>query len=196
MKKKYNTYSHNISDKLVKLLLTFVTFFSVSILFLIMIFLFKEGLPVFKVVSIKDFILGKQWYPTSTPPKFGILPLIAASLSVTFLSAIIAVPFSLAIAIYLSEIASNGIKQIFKPTIELIASIPSVVIGFFGMVVFAPFLQNIFKIESGLNLFNAAIMLSFMSIPTIASISEDAISSVPSSLKEASYALGATRWET
>ena len=196
MKKKYNTYSHNISDKLVKLLLTFVTFFSVSILFLIMIFLFKEGLPVFKVVSIKDFILGKQWYPTSTPPKFGILPLIAASLSVTFLSVIIAVPFSLAIAIYLSEIASNGIKQIFKPTIELIASIPSVVIGFFGMVVFAPFLQNIFKIESGLNLFNAAIMLSFMSIPTIASISEDAISSVPSSLKEASYALGATRWET
>ena len=161
-----------------------------------MIFLFKEGLPILKHLSIGDFTFGTEWYPTSGNPRFGIFPLIIASLSVTALASLIAIPFSLAVAIYLSEIASKSAKEIFKPMIEIIASIPSVVIGFFGMVVVAPFLMNHFDIDSGLNLFNASIMLAFMVIPIIASISEDAISSVPLSLKEASYALGATRWQT
>ncbi len=166
------------------------------VLFTIMIFLFKEGLPILKHLSVGDFIFGTEWYPTSGNPRFGIFPLIIASLSVTALASLIAIPFSLAVAIYLSEIASKSAKEIFKPMIEIIASIPSVVIGFFGMVVVAPFLMNHFDIDSGLNLFNASIMLAFMVIPIIASISEDAISSVPLSLKEASYALGATRWQT
>jgi phosphate transport system permease protein len=166
------------------------------VLFTIMIFLFKEGIPILKHLSVTDFIFGKEWYPTSGNPRFGIFPLIIASLSVTALASLIAIPFSLAVAIYLSEIASKSAKEIFKPMIEIIASIPSVVIGFFGMVVVAPFLMNHFDIDSGLNLFNASIMLAFMVIPIIASISEDAISSVPLSLKEASYALGATRWQT
>ncbi|HOK02890.1 MAG TPA: phosphate ABC transporter permease subunit PstC [Spirochaetota bacterium] len=166
------------------------------VLFTIMIFLFKEGLPILKHLSIGDFTFGTEWYPTSGNPRFGIFPLIIASLSVTALASLIAIPFSLAVAIYLSEIASKSAKEIFKPMIEIIASIPSVVIGFFGMVVVAPFLMNHFDIDSGLNLFNASIMLAFMVIPIIASISEDAISSVPLSLKEASYALGATRWQT
>jgi phosphate transport system permease protein len=187
---------HNVSDRIVKYIFAVIGFLSVSFLFLIMIFLFKEGLPVFNVVSVKDFLFGTSWYPTSQPPKFGTLPLIVASLSVTFIGAIIAVPFSLGISIYLSELAPSFVREIVKPAIELIASIPSVIIGFFGMVVVAPFLQDHFDIDTGLNLFNASIMLAFMAIPTIASISEDALSSVPVSLKEASYALGANRWQT
>nr|HPR37889.1 phosphate ABC transporter permease subunit PstC [Spirochaetota bacterium] len=137
-----------------------------------------------------------EWYPTSENPRFGVLPLIVASVSVTMLASLISIPLSLAVAIYLAELAGSRIREIVKPVVEIIASIPSVVIGFFGMVVIAPFLMNKFNIDSGLNMFNAAAMLAFMAIPTIASISEDAISSVPVSLKEASYALGANRWQT
>jgi len=106
------------------------------------------------------------------------------------------VPFSLAIAIYLSELAHPTTREIIKPVIELIASIPSVVIGFFGLVVVAPFLQDKLDLDTGLNLFNASLMLAFMATPTIASIAEDAISSVPDSIKESSYALGANRLQT
>jgi phosphate transport system permease protein len=166
------------------------------VLFLIMVFLFSEGLPILREVSIQDFLFGTQWYPTSGNPRFGILPLITASVAVTLLASVFAVPLSLSIAVYLSELASNRVREIVKPAIEIIASIPSVIIGFFGMVVMAPFLQKQFDLDTGLNLFNAALMLGFMAIPTIASISEDAISSVPVSLKEASYALGANRWQT
>lgn len=166
------------------------------VLFLIMIFLFKEGVPIFKEIGIGDFLLGESWYPTSDNPRFGIFTLIVASVSVTLLASLIAVPLSLAIAVYLSELAGSLTREIVKPLIEIIASIPSVVIGFFGMVVIAPWLQESFDIDTGLNLFNASLMLAFMAVPTIASISEDAISSVPGSLKEASYALGANRWET
>ncbi|MFW5770372.1 MAG: phosphate ABC transporter permease subunit PstC [Spirochaetota bacterium] len=173
-----------------------VAFASVMILFLIMIFLFKEGIPVFEMVTVGDFLLGTEWYPTSEPERFGAFPLIIASLFVTLIACLVAIPLSLSIAIYLSELAQPVLREIIKPTIEIIASIPSVVIGFFGMVVVAPFLQNQFNLDTGLNAFNASIMLAFMAIPTIASISEDAISSVPMELKEASYALGANRWQT
>jgi phosphate transport system permease protein len=165
-------------------------------LLLIMIFLFMEGIPILKKVNLIDFIFGTAWYPTSSVPRFGIFPLIIASAVVTLLASLMAVPFSIAIAIYLSELADSVIREIIKPVIEIIASIPSVIIGFFGMVVVAPFLQNTFNLDTGLNLFNASLMLAFMAVPTIASICEDAISSVPASLKEASYALGANKWQT
>ncbi len=166
------------------------------ILSMIMFFLIKEGLPLFNDVHLFDFIYGMDWYPTSENPRFGVFPLIVASVTVTILASIIAVPLSLAIAVYLSEISGKLTREVVKPLIEIIASIPSVIIGFFGMVVVAPFLQNYFDIDTGLNMFNASLMLAFMAIPTIASISEDSISSVPVSLKEASYALGANRWQT
>lgn len=169
---------------------------SIAILLMIMGFLFAEGLPIFKDVSFTDFVFGKYWYPTSDPPDFGIFPLILASLAVTGVSAMIAIPLGVMTAIYLSELASKRVAEIVKPVVELLAALPSVVIGFFGMVIVAPFIQNLFGLATGLNLFNAAMMLAFMSIPTITSISEDAIYSVPSALKEGSLALGATRWET
>jgi phosphate transport system permease protein len=169
---------------------------SITILFMISVFLFMEGLPIFKVVSVKDFIFGSYWYPTSDPPDFGIFPLIIGSVVVTILSAVVSIPLGVMSAVYLAEIARVKIREIVKPIVELLAALPSVVIGFFGMVIVAPFLQNVLDIPTGLNIFNASLMLAFMSVPTICSISEDAIYSVPTNLKEASLALGATHLET
>lgn len=169
---------------------------SIAILLFIMIFLFMEGLPIFRIVSPGEFLLGHYWYPTSDPADFGIFPLIIASLSVAALSSVIAIPLGVMTAVYLAELASPKVAEFVKPMVELLAALPSVVIGFFGMVVVAPFLQYVFEIPTGLNLFNSAMMLAFMSIPTICSLSEDAIYSVPKGLKEGSLALGATHWET
>jgi phosphate transport system permease protein len=169
---------------------------SVTVLLMITLFLFVEGIPIFGKVSVKDFVFGQYWYPTSDPPDFGIFPLIVGSLAVTFLSALMSIPLGVMTALYLAEIATPRIREWAKPLVELLAALPSVVIGFFGMVVVAPFLQQVFDIATGLNLFNAALMLAFMSIPTICSISEDAIYSVPNNLREASLALGATHLET
>jgi len=183
-------------EKSVQKIFFLIAMASITTLFLIMVFLFREGLPIFKTVSVKEFVFGHYWYPTSEPPDFGIFPLIIASLSVTVASAAISIPLGVMTAVYLAEIASKKVSEIAKPVVELLAALPSVVIGFFGMVLVAPFLQKVFNIPTGLNMFNAALMLAFMSIPTICSISEDAIHSVPVALKEASMALGATHLET
>jgi phosphate transport system permease protein len=169
---------------------------SILILALISLFLFTEGLPIFGKISVTDFLFGEYWYPTADPPDFGIFPLILGSFAVTALASVVAIPLGVMTAVYLAEIASSRIREIIKPVVELLAALPSVVIGFFGMVIVAPFLQNTFDLATGLNIFNAGIMLAFMSIPTICSISEDAIFSVPNNLREASLALGATQWET
>ena len=169
---------------------------SITTLTLIVVFLFMEGLPIFSKVSVKDFLLGHYWYPTDEPSDFGIFPLIVASIAVTVVSSLMSIPLGVMTAIYLAEVASFRLREWVKPIVELLAALPSVVIGFFGMVIVAPFLQSVFDIPTGLNLFNASLMLAFMSVPTICTISEDAIFSVPKELKEASLALGATHWET
>lgn len=185
-----------IKEVIVKGVFLFLALSSVFALAFIVIFLFKEGVPIFKKVSLNTFLFAKEWYPTDEPPAFGTSSLIIGSLLVTFFSSLMAVPLGVLSAIYISELARPFIKEILKPTIELLAALPSVVIGFFGMVVVAPFLQRAFDLPTGLNAFNAALMLALMSIPTIASISEDALHSVPLDLREASFALGATKWET
>ena len=174
----------------------FTALVSIIALGLIMVYLFLEGLPIFQKVSLGDFVFGSAWYPTFDPPEFGIFPLIVASIAVTALSSLIAIPLGVMTAVYLAEIATPRTRSMVKPLVELLAALPSVVIGFFGMVVVAPYLQDTFDLPTGLNLFNAALMLAFMSVPTICSVSEDAIYAVPGDLKEASLALGATHWET
>jgi phosphate transport system permease protein len=183
-------------EKGIRILFFAIASASIVTLSLIVVFLFMEGLPIFGKVSLQDFIFGRYWYPTYDPPDFGIFPLIIASLSVTLVASLISIPLGVMTALYLAEIASTRLREIVKPIVELLAALPSVVIGFFGMVVVAPFLQETFNLATGLNLFNASLMLAFMSVPTICSISEDAIFSVPKELKEASLALGATHWET
>ena len=169
---------------------------SLLILFLIVLFLFREGLPIFKEVTLWDFLFGDEWYPTYQPPSYGIWPLIVGSLIVTFLSSLIAVPIGVMSAVYISEIAPAALKEVLKSVIELLAGLPSVVLGFFGMVVLAPWLQETFDLPTGLNIVNASLILALMAVPTISSISEDALYAVPKEFKEASYALGATKYET
>lgn len=188
--------SRRQKEKVIRVVFFCVALASITTLALIVVFLFMEGLPIFSRVSVQDFIFGKYWYPTDDPAEFGIFALIVASLAVTAAASAISIPLGVMTALYLAEVASARVREWVKPIVELLAALPSVVIGFFGMVVVAPFLQNAFNVATGLNLFNASLMLAFMSIPTICSISEDAIFSVPKELKEASLALGATPWET
>lgn len=183
-------------EKLIEYLLLFCASLSIIFLFGIAISLFKEGLPIFKVVDPIKFIFGKSWYPTHEPPEFGILPLILASLLVTVGALTVAVPLGIGSAIYIAELSHPRIREIIKPIVELLAGVPSVIYGFFGMVVFAPFIQRLFHIPVGLTAFTASVILGIMALPTITSIAEDAITSIPKDMKEASYALGATKWET
>lgn len=189
-------FDRKYKERVIKLSFFATATTSILILFLIMVFLFMEGLPIFQDYPVFKFLFGNEWYPTADPPDFGIFPLLLGSISVTALSSAIAIPLGVMTAIYLAEIATPRVRGYVKPIVELLAALPSVVIGFFGMVVVAPFLQEVFDIPTGLNMLNASLMLAFMSVPTICSISEDAIFSVPGELKEASLALGATHWET
>ena len=183
-------------DKHIECILFFCAFLSIIFLFGIAASLFKEGLPIFKMVNPIKFILGKSWHPTHEPPEYGILPLILASFLVTFGAMLIAVPLGVGSAIYTAELSHPRIRETIKPMIELLAGIPSVIYGFFGMVVVAPLVQKLFNIPVGLTAFTASCLLGIMALPTIISIAEDAITSVPKEIKEASYALGATKWET
>ena len=137
------------TEKAMKVLFFVIASASITILALIMLFLFREGLPIFKTVSVKNFLFGQFWYPTSDPADYGILPLILASLAVTGLSAMISIPLGIMTAIYLAEIASPRLAEIVKPVVELLAALPSVVIGFFGMVLVAPWLQDTFVYTQG-----------------------------------------------
>ncbi|MDR2075769.1 MAG: phosphate ABC transporter permease subunit PstC [Desulfovibrio sp.] len=169
---------------------------SLFILGLILVFLFMEGLPAFLRLSPREFFFNRDWYPTATPPDFGILAFLAGSAAVTVVASALAVPLGVMTAVWLTEIAPSPLRRIVKPLVELLAALPSVVVGFFGMAVVAPLLQGWLDLDTGLNLMNAGMMLAFMSVPTICSVSEDALFAVPRSLREASLALGATRWET
>ena len=169
-----------------------------SIIFVILIFgfLLKEGFAFFKDFGILKFIFGKFWYPTSDPAQFGILSLIVGSVFVTVGACAIAVPIGVMAALYISEIAPKGVRDVLKSFVELMAAIPSVVIGFVGMVTIVPLVRSIFDIPTGLTAFTGSVMLAFMAMPTIVTISEDAIRSVPWSYKEGALALGATKWQT
>ena len=183
-------------EVIIRRILAVVAGCSLLFLALIMLFLFMEGLPLFGTIAPLDFFRGMYWYPTAEPPEFGILPLLAASCAVTAVASAMAVPLGIMTAVWLTEIAHPALRRICKPLIELLAALPSVVIGFFGMVIVAPLLQESLDLDTWLNLFTAGLMLAFMSVPTICSVAEDALYAVPSSLRAASLALGATRWET
>lgn len=185
-----------IKERLYKWMFTALAFSSLVFLIGIVFVLFKESLPIFSKVSIGNFIFGKFWYPTYSPPEFGILPLILASVWVTLGAVIVCLPLGVGSALYLNEIAGFKQRQVLKPVIEILAGIPSVVYGFFGMVIVTPFLQKIFNLPTGMTALNASLILGLMATPTVCSIAEDALSYVPRSFREASFAVGANRWQT
>ncbi len=150
-----------------------------------------------KNIQLSDFLLGKEWLPTATPSSlFGILPLLLGTLLVCFVAILIAVPFGLGVAVYLAEIAGERMRKFLKPTINLLAGIPSVVYGFFGLVVLAPIVQKVGSFSLGETAFTGSLILAIMALPTIIMISEDAMRNTPIAMREASYALGANQWQT
>ena len=186
----------HLKEKIIKNIFFLSSLSSILFLLGISFILFKEGLPLFREIDLKTFLWGKSWYPTYNPPEFGLLPLLLGTLWTTFGALIIAVPLGVSAAIYISELATPKIKDYLKLAIEMLTGVPSVIYGFLGIVVLGPWLQNLLDLPIGLCALTASLLLALMAIPTITSLSEEALFSVSKEYKEASYALGATRWET
>lgn len=192
-----------VSGHLGRTILFLITATSVAAVLLIFYFVIRESTPFFftetaasTITRIKEFFTDSGWYPSATTPRYGALSLIVGSLYVTTGSLIAAVPLGLLAGIYLSDIAPFFLRQICKPVIEILAAIPSVAYGFFAVMVLAPWLQTHLGFSTGTNAMNASIILAIMALPTIISVSEDAMSAIGREIREASYGLGATRAET
>ena len=170
----------------------------VIVLIGIFVLLIVKAMPAFKEIPIGEFFLKARWNPTATftNPSYGIGSMLVSTFMVSIGALVIAIPLGIGTAAYLSDIANPRVREIAKPVIEILAGIPSVVIGFLGIVLVGPIIAKIFKLSNGLNALNGSILLAVMALPTIISLTEDALKSVPLSFKEASLALGATHWQT
>ena len=160
---------------------------------LIFVFLMREALPTFNEIET-DELFNRRWYPIED--YFGILPLLFGSLVITLGAALIAIPFGLMTAVYIAEIAPRWLRELLKPLVEVLGGIPSVVLGFLGILVLAPLVRRILHVPTGLTAFTGAVLLAGMAIPTIVSVAEDALDAVPKAYRDAALALGATRWQT
>lgn len=180
-------------EQFVKWLLVAFALSSLLFLFIIFIFILAEGLPLFLKVGFKDIILGFKWAPTKG--SFGIFPMIVSSFLVTVGALLIGAPMGLSCAIYLSEYSGRRTQMILKPALELLAGIPSVVFGFLGVIYIVPLVRNYLG-GSGFSLISTSLVLGVMILPTIISISFDALMSVPKTYREGSFAMGATKWQT
>lgn len=182
-------------DRTIKYLLFASAMVSIFVVFLIALFTFKEGIPAFQRIGLVDFLLGRVWRPGQD--QFGILAMILSSVLVTIGALTLGVPLALGCAIFLAEIAPRSVREVVRPAIELLAGIPSVVYGLFGMVVLVPLVRQIPVVgNTGYGLLSASIVLAVMILPTITNISEDAIRAVPREFREGSLALGTTRLQT
>jgi phosphate transport system permease protein len=170
-----------------------VGFSTIGFVVLIFLFLLREGLPVFWEVSPGN-LFGIHWFPTFDA--FGTLPLILGSAYVTVASILIALPLGVATAVFIREVAPDWTREFLKPLIEVLAGIPSVVLGFFGMHVIAPLVRTTLNAPTGLTAFTGAVLLAYMALPTIISVAEDALDSVPKGYRDAALAMGATKWQT
>jgi phosphate transport system permease protein len=186
-----------ISEGLISVLILVCALVSVSSLLLVFGFLLGNASPFFQSYPPDQFLSGTVWDPFRPgDPTFGILPLFTATFIISLAAAVLAVPIGLGCSIYLSELANPKVKSYLKPVIEVMAGIPSVILGLFAALIMSQWIAAIFDPDSTLNALNGAIILGIMMIPIQVTISEEAMNSVPRSLREASYALGATKWET
>ena len=186
-----------IKEKSVKTILFLTSISAIFIVFAIIIFLLRDAIPFFNKINIIEFLTGTKWAPAGTRiPSYGALPLIVGSLLITLGAMVIAIPLSIGSAIFISELAPPWLKNILKPAVELLAGVPSVIFGYFGILVLVPWIMVTFNEPTGLSWLAASILLGIMAIPTITSVAEDAISSVPREYKEGSLAVGATKWQT
>jgi phosphate transport system permease protein len=192
-----------LSEFIAEKMIASIAFVSFAFIILILIFIFRESLPLVIGKAVDDFgdvglkrLISFIWMPVSNSPQYGIVPLIFGSLKVTLVSMLFAFPVAILAALYTSTFAPKFAKEIMKPTIEILAGIPSVVIGFFALTILASFFQKIFGFHYRLNAFTGGIALSLAVIPIIYTVAEDALNALPKSMREASFALGASKWET
>lgn len=177
----------------VETLIRVLGFSTVAFVFLIFLFLLREGMPAFFAVDAAN-LFGVRWYPTFD--LFGALPLILGSVLVTLTAIAIALPLGLATAVFVREVAPGWARALLKPMIEVLAGIPSVVLGFFGVTVLAPLVRQTLGLPTGLSAFTGALILAYMALPTLISVAEDALDAVPKSYRDAALAMGATHWQT
>jgi phosphate transport system permease protein len=183
-------------EKGLEMLIRFCGISTILFVFGIFFFVLREGAPILPKLDLGKFLFTPYWYPTSLgEPRYGIGALIIGTFSVTALAMIIAVPFGLGAAVFVSEFCGPRMKEMLKVVIELLAAIPSVVWGFIGLTVMNVAIQRVFNVQVGLNVLNAAILLALMSVPIMVSIGEDSLKAVPDTYREAALALGATRWQ-
>jgi len=182
----------NIIEKMLFLCSFLTILTTVGIIFILLF----EAVGFFKEVSVWEFLTDTEWTPLFAEKHFGILPLLSGTLLISFIALLFALPIGLSIAIYLNEFAPKSFRKSIKPMLELLAAVPTVVYGFFALVVVTPFLQNFFPSMSGFNGLSAGLVMGIMIIPYISSLSEDALYAVPKSLREAAYGMGSTRLQT
>ncbi|GAB4296102.1 MAG: phosphate ABC transporter permease subunit PstC [Roseovarius sp.] len=168
---------------------------SVFVTTAIVVILLRDAIPFFRQVPLIDFLTGTMWTPVFANPQFGVLPLLAATLQTAGLAMLIAVPFGLMMAIYLSEYARPAVRETIKPALEMLEAVPTVVYGYFALLVLTPFLQGFIPGLKGINLLVPSIILGIMILPYVVSVSEDAMRAVPNGLREGAYALGMARWQ-
>ena len=183
----------NFSEFFIEKGLFITAIFSIFVIFVILAFIVSEAIPAFQSYGFFHFLTGSNWAPNDG--QFGVFPMIIGSIFVTLLSLVIAVPLSLLCAIFMEEIAPDKIKLFLKPVIQTLSGIPSVVYGFFGLTVLVPIVRQNFG-GTGFSVFTAALILSVMILPTIISVSQDAIKAVPGEYREAALGLGSTHWQT
>ena len=184
-----------ISEFIIELLIKLSGFVVVAFVFLVFLFLLRDSLSLFRHYSLSDFFFGTEWLPISEPPKFGVIPLLLGSVYVTLWAVFICVPLGVGSAMFIAEVAPKPLKHVLKSLVEILASIPSVVLGFLGIIWLGPVLRNVFGLATGMCGLTGSLLLAFMALPTIISISEDALASVPRTYREAAFGLGATRWQ-
>ena len=191
-------YSHrrHIRERFIETILFLMAFTSVAITFSIVVMLVKESLVFFEQVSLWDFLTDTQWTPLFDDPHYGILPLIAGTVVSSAVALAVAIPLGTIIAIYLSEFAPFAVREVAKPFLELLGGVPTVVYGYFALLFVTPLLQKIFPELPGFSLLSAGLVMGIMIIPYISSLAEDAMRAVPMHLREGSYAMGATRFQS
>ena len=191
-------YSHrrHIRERFIETILFLMAFTSVAITFSIVVMLVKESLIFFEQVSLWDFLTDTQWTPLFDDPHYGILPLIAGTVVSSAVALTVAIPLGTIIAIYLSEFAPFAVREVAKPFLELLGGVPTVVYGYFALLFVTPLLQKIFPELPGFSLLSAGLVMGIMIIPYISSLAEDAMRAVPMHLREGSYAMGATRFQS
>jgi len=186
---------HQTEEKIIEIGLILVSTISILTTIGIVITLFYESYEFFKEVSMIEFFTTLRWAPVFDPPSFGVLPLLSGTLLIAVLSSFISLPLGLGSAIYLSEFASKKMRQLIKPLLELLAGIPSIVYGFFALTFITPLIRQILPDTSVYNALSASIAVGIMTLPMVASLSEDAMMAVPDSIRQGAYALGSTRLE-